>query len=74
MRNDHDELLRLERICLEQAELCRDGTSRAAYLSMAENYRAAADCQTPSGTAPFASLRTAPTLGFMMSVEGWLRR
>jgi hypothetical protein len=43
MRNDHDELLRLERICLEQAELCRDGRSRAAYLSMAENYRAAAD-------------------------------
>ena len=43
MRNDHDELPRLERICLEQAELCRDDASRAAYLSMAENYRAAAD-------------------------------
>ena len=24
----------------------------------------ASRCQTPSGTAPFASLRTAPTLGF----------
>ena len=43
MRNDHDEMLRLERIRLEQAELCRDAASRAAYLSMAENYRAAAN-------------------------------
>jgi transposase len=30
-------------------------------------------CQTPSGTAPFASSRTAP-LGLMISVEGWCRR
>ena len=43
MRNDHDEMLRLERICLEQAEHCRDTASRAAYLSMAENYRTAAN-------------------------------
>jgi len=43
MRNDHDEMLRLERICLEQAELCRDGMSRAAYLEMTASYRAAVD-------------------------------
>ena len=27
-------------------------------------------CQTPSGTAPFASRRTAPTLGLMVLVDG----
>ncbi|MGY4629984.1 phenylacetaldoxime dehydratase family protein [Bradyrhizobium sp. USDA 4486] len=31
-------------------------------------------CQTPSGTAPFASRRTAPTIGIMISVEGCFRR
>jgi hypothetical protein len=37
-----DDFRRLERICLEQAELCRLEDARAAYRSLAANYRMAA--------------------------------
>jgi hypothetical protein len=45
MRNnlDTDEMLRLERLCLEQAEECATAEGRAALHILAANYRAAAD-------------------------------
>jgi hypothetical protein len=43
MGNNAEEYRRWERICLEQAELCRLKDARAAYRSLAGNYRAAAE-------------------------------
>jgi hypothetical protein len=40
---DIDELRRLEQVCLEQAEQCATPEGRAALLSMAADYRAAAE-------------------------------
>jgi hypothetical protein len=42
MRNnlDTDEMLRLERLCLEQAEECATAEGRAALRILAANYRA----------------------------------
>jgi len=40
--HDVDELRRLERLCLEQAKECVTPEGRAALLSLAGNYRAAA--------------------------------
>ena len=42
MSNDAEEYRRWERLCLEQAELCQRPDARAAYLSLAPNYRIAA--------------------------------
>ena len=38
-----DELRRLERFCMEQAQECATAEGRAALLSMAADYRAAAE-------------------------------
>ena len=51
MRNDAEEYRRWERRCLEQADLCRLEDARAAYRSLAGNYRIAAaeiEAQTAS--------------------------
>ena len=40
---DIDELRRLERLCLEQAEECATAEGNAVLLSMAADYRAAAE-------------------------------
>jgi hypothetical protein len=42
MCNNAEEYRRWERLCLEQAELCRQPKARAAYQSLAGNYRIAA--------------------------------
>ena len=44
---DIDELRRLERFCLEQAEECATAEGKAALLSMAADYRAAAERAAP---------------------------
>jgi hypothetical protein len=39
MRNDRDEMLRLERVCLEQAEASSLLDAKAAFHHMANRYR-----------------------------------
>jgi hypothetical protein len=65
MGNDPDveELRRLERVCLEQAELCETPEGKAALLSMAADYRA----RRPSGRHGVTSIdRPGRTTG-----SGW---
>lgn len=44
---DVDELIRLERLCLEQAEVCPRPEGRTALRSLAEDYRAGIVRATP---------------------------
>jgi hypothetical protein len=48
MENDREEMLRLEQFCLEQAELCATSEGKAALLSMAADYRVAAERAAPA--------------------------
>lgn len=48
---DIDELRRLERVCLEQAEECATPEGKAALLSMAADYRAAAERAARAGAS-----------------------
>jgi hypothetical protein len=48
---ERDEMLRLEQFCLEQAEKCATAEGKGAFLSLAGNYRAAAERATSGITA-----------------------
>ena len=47
MENDRGEMLRLERFCLEQAELCGTSEGREALLGLAAAYRQAQESNLP---------------------------
>jgi len=63
MRNNAEEYRRWERRCLEQAELCQRPDARAAYRSLAGNYRIAAakiEAQTASPVGLWSKIWRTP--------------
>ncbi len=65
MCNNAEEYRRWERLCLEQADLCQHPEARAAYWSLAGNYRLAAakiEAQTASPISLWSKIWRTPYL------------